>query len=60
LRAEIAAAHAKLDDGTYYARDPKGFAATSTALHTAEAALATAEEEWLTLEILREEIETGG
>ena len=60
LRAEIAQTHAKLDDPTLYARNADAFAAISTTLRAAEAALAEAEEEWLMLEILREEIEAEG
>ena len=57
LRADVAAAQKKLDDPALYSRDPKGFAAASAALDAAAQELAAAEEEWLTLEILREEIE---
>ncbi|MCC6914709.1 MAG: ATP-binding cassette domain-containing protein [Rhodospirillaceae bacterium] len=56
LRKDIAAANKKLADPALYSRDPKGFAAASETLHTAEADLAAAENEWLELEILREEI----
>ncbi|MGE3477193.1 MAG: ABC-F family ATP-binding cassette domain-containing protein [Rhodospirillaceae bacterium] len=56
LRKEIAAADKKLADPALYSRDPKGFAAASGTLHKAEADLAAAENEWLELEILREEI----
>ena len=58
LRADIAAAQKKLDDPAFYSRDPKGFATASAALELAARELATAEDEWLTLEILREEIDT--
>ncbi len=56
LRKAAATAQTKLADPQFYARDPKGFAAASEALHKAEADLAAAETEWLELEILREEI----
>jgi ATP-binding cassette subfamily F protein uup len=57
LQADIAAMHKLLADPQLYARDPHGFAQKSKALEAAEAALAAAEERWLALEILREEIE---
>ncbi len=59
LRKEIAAANKKLADPALYARDPKGFETASAALHQAEGDLAAAENEWLELEILREEIDAG-
>ncbi|MCT8973584.1 ABC-F family ATP-binding cassette domain-containing protein [Microbaculum marinisediminis] len=58
LHAEIAAARQALSDPDLYARDPKTFADTSDKLTRAEADLAAAEEQWLELEILREEIES--
>jgi ATP-binding cassette subfamily F protein uup len=57
LSAEAQALGAALADGSFYARDPKGFAQTSQRLAEIEAAKAAAEEEWLTLEMLREELE---
>jgi ATP-binding cassette subfamily F protein uup len=57
LRAEIVAINARLADPQLYARDPAGFAAASKALVDAEARLAAAEDEWLKLEMLREELE---
>ena len=51
------ALHAKLSDSAFYARDPKGFAAASAQLVEAQTALASAEERWLELEMLREELE---
>jgi len=56
LRKDIAGANVKLADPAFYARDPAGFTAASDALHKAEAELAAAEDEWLELEILREEM----
>jgi ATP-binding cassette subfamily F protein uup len=47
----------KLDDPSLYARDPKAFADTSAKLAAAQNELATSEEKWLELEMLREEIE---
>jgi ABC transport system ATP-binding/permease protein len=57
LQAEAAALQARLADPMLYAEDPAKFAATATALETARAALDAAEEEWLALEMLREELE---
>jgi ATP-binding cassette subfamily F protein uup len=48
----------KMQDPEFYARDAKAFADTSQALAEVQAALAGAEERWLELEILREEIES--
>ena len=48
---------AVLADGNLYARDPGRFAQTSKALEQAQAALGKAEDQWLELEALREEIE---
>ena len=56
LQAEIAVAQRKLADGGFYARDPKGFERVSATLARAEAELAQAEERWLELELLREEV----
>ena len=57
LGAEIRDLEAKLSDGDLYRRDPKAFAAASTRLDAARAALSDAEEAWLRVELLREEIE---
>ena len=57
LQAEIARHQAALADAGLYARDPERFRGVTTALAAAEAALAEAEERWLTLELLREELE---
>jgi ABC transport system ATP-binding/permease protein len=57
LEADIKTLQAKLDDHTLYARDRKAFDATSAALAAAQAELHAAEEKWLELEMLREEIE---
>jgi ATP-binding cassette subfamily F protein uup len=58
LQADIEKARKVLSDPDLYARDPKAFAETSDTLTRAEADLAAAEEQWLELEILREEIES--
>ena len=57
LEAEIAAINAALTAANFYTKDPEGFAAKSKALIAAEAKRAAAEEEWLELELLREELE---
>jgi ATP-binding cassette subfamily F protein uup len=57
LEKEIASLHAKLADSAFYARDPKGFAQATSRLEAAQTALAAAEERWLELEALREELE---
>ena len=57
LQAEAAALQARLADPMLYAEDAARFAVTATALETARAALDAAEEEWLALEMLREELE---
>jgi ATP-binding cassette subfamily F protein uup len=57
LQAKLATLHATLSDPTLYARDQRAFADRSAELVAAQAELAAAEEEWLSLEILREEIE---
>jgi ATP-binding cassette subfamily F protein uup len=57
LTAEIATLQRQLDDPDLYARDPKAFARASAAVTEAQTALDAAEQNWLELEILREEIE---
>ena len=59
LNTEIRRLEAALSDPDFYRRDPAAFAATGKALETARAELAGTEEEWLRLELLREEIEGG-
>ena len=57
LSAEIERLSAQLADPSFYARDPKAFAAASDKLDAAETAKTKAENDWLELELLREEIE---
>ena len=57
LDAEIATLNAALAAPDLYSRDPNGFAAKSKALEAALARKAAAEEQWLELEVLREELE---
>jgi ATP-binding cassette subfamily F protein uup len=59
LRAEIAKHQARLDDPKLYSSDRKAFDAASQALADAQGKLDAAEEKWLELEMLREEIEGG-
>jgi ATP-binding cassette subfamily F protein uup len=57
--AAVAKLEAQMADTTFYARDPAGFAKTAAALDMERANLAVLEDEWLELEMLREEIEGG-
>jgi ATP-binding cassette subfamily F protein uup len=55
--ARIGTNEQKLADPNLYRRDPKAFAAATEALDKARAELAAMEDEWLELEMLREEVE---
>jgi ATP-binding cassette subfamily F protein uup len=57
LEAEIARHQAAMADGGLYARDPAAFRRAADGLARAQAELAAAEERWLELEALREQIE---
>ena len=57
LHAEIARQQRVLDDPSLYAKDRSKFDEASAALAKAQQELATAEDRWLELEVLREEIE---
>ncbi|HUG60667.1 MAG TPA: ABC-F family ATP-binding cassette domain-containing protein [Methylomirabilota bacterium] len=57
LNDKARALKAKLEDPVLYERDPKSFAATAETLANLETEVAEAEEEWLRLEMLREEAE---
>src|SRR5690606_15812740 len=57
LEAEIAAAEAELASPDFYARDPEGFTHLSRELEEKQAERARCEDEWLELELLREELE---
>ncbi|HWV52650.1 ABC-F family ATP-binding cassette domain-containing protein [Pseudorhodoplanes sp.] len=57
LEADIGALQKKLDDPNLFTRDRKAFDAATEAMAKAQAELAAAEEKWLELEMLREEIE---
>ena len=56
LEADIAKFNRQLGDPGLYAKDPAKFAAISQALLEAQAALTAAEEQWLELEMRREEM----
>jgi ATP-binding cassette subfamily F protein uup len=58
LQRRIQELQHKLDDPGLYARDRAAFADISASLTTAQQELSAAEEKWLALEILREEIES--
>jgi ATP-binding cassette subfamily F protein uup len=60
LEAEVATLRTRMADPGLFARDGALFTRTAGDLEKAETALAAAEEEWLRLEMLREEIEAGG
>lgn len=57
LTAEIARLQERMADPALYTRDPAAFGKLSAAAAKAQADLAHAEEEWLRLEMLREEVE---
>ncbi|WP_076860441.1 ABC-F family ATP-binding cassette domain-containing protein [Bradyrhizobium mercantei] len=57
LHTEIAKQQKLLDDPDLYAKDRKKFDAASAAIAKAQDELAAAEDRWLELEVLREEIE---
>ncbi|HZC57476.1 MAG TPA: ATP-binding cassette domain-containing protein [Xanthobacteraceae bacterium] len=56
LHAEMKGLQAKLDDAGFYARDRAGFEKVTAALGELQQKIAAVEEQWLELEILREEI----
>ena len=57
LQVEIAELQTLLADPEFYASDPDLFSVTTAKLEKAENDVASAEEQWLSLEILKEEIE---
>jgi ATP-binding cassette subfamily F protein uup len=57
LQAEIAKHQAALNDPQLFSRDPAKFEAASKGLEKAGAELSAAEDQWLELEMLREELE---
>jgi ATP-binding cassette subfamily F protein uup len=59
LQAEIAKQQRFLDDPNLFTKDRKRFDTASTAMAIAQTELTAAEDRWLELEVLREEIERG-
>jgi len=59
LDAEMAAIGVKLADPAFYGRDPDGFAKQSARLTAAQAEHEAAEERWLELEMLKEQVSQG-
>ena len=57
VTAAISRLENDIADPAFYERDPKGFQNTIAALDRERAVLGAMEEEWLELEMLREEIE---
>jgi ATP-binding cassette subfamily F protein uup len=57
LQAEIAKQQRTLDDPDLYQKDRRKFDEASAAMAIAQQELAAAEDRWLELEVLREEIE---
>lgn len=57
LQADIARHQAALNDPQLFSRDPTKFQAASAGLEKATSELAAAEDQWLELEMLREELE---
>ena len=60
LQAEAEALRTRLDDPGFYARDRAAFETTTTALAKLQHDIAAAEEQWLALEMLREELAGAG
>jgi ATP-binding cassette subfamily F protein uup len=58
LSSEIAKLQSKLADGSLYTKDPKAFTQATAALAKSEAELTAAEEHWLELEMLRQDLES--
>ena len=56
LSNHIAVAQRRLDDPDLFRRNPAAFAAATASLADGQAALASAEERWLALELLREQL----
>lgn len=51
---------AKMADGSFYSTDPEGFAKAAKELEAIKQSITAMEEEWLELEMRREELEAGG
>ena len=59
LQEDLRKLQAKLDDPQFYARDRSGFEKVSAEMGELQQRIAVAEEQWLELEILREELAGG-
>ena len=59
LQAQMKELQTKLDDPGFYTRDREGFEKVTVQLGDLQQKIAAAEEQWLELEILREEIAGG-
>ena len=57
LQQEAATLQLRLDDPDFYVKDRAGFEKTTTSLGEIQHKIAAAEEQWLALEIQREELE---
>lgn len=57
LQHEIRDLHARIADADFYGKDPAGFAQAGERLAAAESELAQLEEDWLELEMKREQLE---
>jgi ABC transport system ATP-binding/permease protein len=57
LSLEVSRLQSKLADGTLYSKDPKAFNDATAALAKSQAELVAAEEQWLELEMIRQELE---
>ena len=57
ISASISELENDIADPAFYTRDPKGFQKAIAALDKERTTLAALEEEWLELEMLREELE---
>jgi ATP-binding cassette subfamily F protein uup len=59
LQTDMKSLQAKLDDPQFYARDRAGFEKVTASLGELQRKIAAAEEQWLELEMLREDIAGG-
>jgi len=59
LQAEMKQLQAKLDDPHFYKRDRAGFEKVTASLGALAQKISTAEEQWLALEMLREDVANG-
>ena len=57
LEGEIEKLHQQMADPSFFATDPENFKLSADKLINAESELATIEEQWLTLELLKSELE---